>query len=1037
MADEPNLEATQLGLPGLPGLPGLVTRAPADQLGVTQLDVTASRAGLDATQLGWDVSVADHLTGEAPRRIGRFAVLRLLGAGGMGVVYAAYDEELDRRVAIKLLHARGGVDTSQGHTRLLREAQAMAKLSHPNIATVFEVGLWNDQVFIAMEFVAGPSVGEWLAAGPRSWQEVVQVLTQAGRGLAAAHASGLVHRDFKPDNAIVGDDGRVRVLDFGLARASGDMTTQAPKLMPAADRPPGTSSLSEPLTMTGAVLGTPAYMAPEQHLGEPADARSDQFSFCVSLYEGLYGRRPFAGDTLGELVLNVLEGKLQTPPRERRVPAKIFAVVARGLARAPEQRWPDMTTLLAALAVDPARRRRWLVGLGAATLLVGATAGALTLRANAARCNGAEAQLVGVWDDERRAQVDAALRATGLPYAEDTAARVQAGLDGYATTWAAGHRDACEATAVRQEQSETTRAERMICLAQRRQELAALVDVLARADAQTIAQAVEAVHDLPAPGVCADLNYLAAAVKPPADPVTGLQVQRFTKALAVVQAHASAGRYGEAEALLRPISGPATALGHAPLAVEVGLLRSDLLEHLGRFAEAEALAQEAYFAARVAGLESETRKAARLLTTIVGDRMARPVEGLAWALHALASQRRLPAPGEEANILRTRAVVRMHQSDLKAAAVDLKRALELDDQQATPDPLQQAAGARALGTLRREQGKFKEAEALLRRALELRSSVVGADHPSLADLHLLHGEALAGLDRDAEALAELEQALAMHTRNYGADHPWIGADLLAIGSVLQSQGDFPRAVDHLQRALVLLQRIHGADHPGVARAHNNLATALVRIDRHDEGRRHFHKALEINRARLGDSHADVARLYINLGVEHKLARDFDVAARYYARAIELLERRLGADHPTLGNLRVNVGNLRKEQGRLAEAEAEMLRGRQILEAALGPENRELANVLTVLAEVRRQRGDPVAALALAEQALALYQGGEKADPELVAETNFVVAKALTDQRRDPARARALASQAREVYAAAGKARIKELKEVDTFLARAR
>jgi len=378
-------------------------------MGATQLGASQ----LDSTQIA-GAGTAPTSVAEEPRRIGRFAVLRVLGAGGMGVVYVAYDEELDRRVAIKLLQVRAAVDTSQGHTRLLREAQAMAKLSHPNIVTVFEVGLWNGQVYMAMELVAGPSMGEWLAAGPRSWQEVLAVFMQAGRGLAAAHASGLVHRDFKPDNAIIGEDGRVRVLDFGLARAVTD-TSQELRIPAAAPAPLTSSVLSAPLTMTGAVMGTPAYMAPEQHRGEPADARSDQFSFCVSLYEALYGRRPFAGDDLVSLVFNVLTGEVQPPPRDRRVPGRLHAAVVRGLAVDPDARWPGMNELLAAISIEPPRRR-WLAAAGVAGLLVAAVVGGTVVQARAAgRCGGGEAQLAAVWNDERRAEVDAALLATGCP----------------------------------------------------------------------------------------------------------------------------------------------------------------------------------------------------------------------------------------------------------------------------------------------------------------------------------------------------------------------------------------------------------------------------------------------------------------------------------------------------------------------------------------------------------------------------------------------------------------------------------------------
>jgi len=278
------------------------------------------------------------------RFIGHFAVLRKLGEGGMGVVYAAYDERLERRVALKLIH---GDDTA----RLMREAQALARVSHPNVVQIYEVGTYADRVFVAMEYVEGPTLTEWLAE-PREFGAILDVFVQAGRGLEAAHARGLVHRDFKPGNVIVGADGRARVLDFGLARADDRRDEPAPQGISAA-RMSDPSLLSSPLTRTGSLLGTPAYMSPEQFLGVAVDARSDQFSFCVALYEALYDKRPFAGATMSELMAAVTRGEVEPPPPRPELAATIPAAVLRGLIAEPEARWPTMTELLDVL--DAAR----------------------------------------------------------------------------------------------------------------------------------------------------------------------------------------------------------------------------------------------------------------------------------------------------------------------------------------------------------------------------------------------------------------------------------------------------------------------------------------------------------------------------------------------------------------------------------------------------------------------------------------------------------------------------------------------------------
>ena len=314
--------------------------------------------GLD-TLLGDDTEAADDLAlGPSrddvdPIHIGRYVVLRRVGEGGMGVVYAAYDNELDRRVAIKLVpHSRA---------RVKREAQAMARLSHPNVVQVYEVGEFEHQVYVAMEFVTGPTLSAWTRALPPSptrWREILAKYIDVGRGLAAAHAARLVHRDFKPANAIVGDDGRVRVLDFGIARASEAESFEPDEDRPRSDHVDTVDPLSTPLTRTGALVGTPAYMSPEQFERRVVDARSDQFSFCIALYEALYGERPFAGETTAALVIELLAGNIRPAPPRSEVPSWVRDVLVRGLSSDPARRWPSMTELLDTLAQDPEQLRR-------------------------------------------------------------------------------------------------------------------------------------------------------------------------------------------------------------------------------------------------------------------------------------------------------------------------------------------------------------------------------------------------------------------------------------------------------------------------------------------------------------------------------------------------------------------------------------------------------------------------------------------------------------------------------------------------------
>ena len=368
-------------------------------------------------------------------RFGRYVVLSKLGAGGMGVVYAAYDPELDRRVALKLMHQQHGVsevEAEQASRRLLAEAKAMAQLSHPNVITVHDVGTLSDRVFIAMEFVDGVPLSVWMREPGRDWPEILEVFMKAGRGLEAAHQAGLVHRDFKPDNVLVDGDGRVRVLDFGLARRfdgreSGDKRRDKE-------------------------AGTPAYMSPEQHLAKDLDHRSDQFSFCVALYEALYGELPFSAKTRFELAMAVTDGRVAPAPKGATVPNWLRWALLRGLDPDPDGRWPDMGDLLASLTSDPYRRIRGIAKFAVPGLVLLAFAFALFQLAIDAdevdggenddgvaetptTCSGGEDELAQVWNAERAKAVEQAFAAGKVQVAPELATQVAGDIQRWTDAW--------------------------------------------------------------------------------------------------------------------------------------------------------------------------------------------------------------------------------------------------------------------------------------------------------------------------------------------------------------------------------------------------------------------------------------------------------------------------------------------------------------------------------------------------------------------------------------------------------------------------
>ena len=813
--------------------------------------------------------------------IGRYTVLSRLGSGGMGVVFAAYDPELDRRVAIKLLKSYGVRPNDPA--RLQREAQALAKLDHRNVVSVYDVGRSEGQVFVAMEFVRGQTLGRWMrdaGPAPRPWREVIRVFTEAGRGLQAVHEAGLIHRDFKPDNVMMGDDGRVRVMDFGLARPVDSAGEDAATSTDAAGS-------EGSLTQTGALLGTPVYMAPEQLRGAAADARSDQFGFCVALYEALYGERPFAPTTISELKVAMAKGQLRDSPRGSSVPPWLRKQVLRGLAVRPSDRFASMRELLAALARDPRRSRQRgaaLVGIVAAIAAAG-WAVVTGERQTEAACEGFEAELVGIWDDTRREQLRQAFAGSSLSYGASTWPVVERGLDDYAGAWLEMRESACRATR-RGTQSEALLDLRMACLDDRLRALSAAVEALAPASDVAVDRAASAVAGLPALSRCADSEALLAEVPPPEDPLVAARLPEFEDALATARAQLDTGQISAGLATVEAIVDDVEALGYEPLIgltwQQIGNLR--LLS--GDLERSEAALERAYTTLLAARMLDEAAAVAAKLMLLVGTHQKRPEAGRRWAMHGDALTRAAGDPSMRAIYLMSMGSLARTQGELDEARELQTTALALQQELTGPDHLSTAYTHNNLGTVLAQQGEVEQAQHHLERALAIRRRNLAPGHPVLSDTLANLGN-LSAMQGEAElATRYYSEALTLRVEAFGASSPRVGRLYYNMGFSAAVDGPTEAAAEYFERALEIFETVAGAE-PILAETLIQLGKVSEGLGRLDEARGHFERLLTMELERPEPQPKGLMAAHRRLGLVLLELGEIDAAVPLLEQALRL------------------------------------------------------------------------------------------------------------------------------------------------------
>lgn len=862
--------------------------------------------------------------------VDRYVIVAALGSGGMGRVYSAYDPELDRKVAIKTLHRRD-LEPFDTEAVLLHEAKALARLSHPNIVNVYDAGTQDDRLFIAMEFIEGETLRDWSAAKKRSWREVLDVFLAAGRGLAAAHAEGIIHRDFKPPNVMIGPADRVRVVDFGLARPveahqKFDHTTELLKLPADSTASSGKTplpipdSIDDPDDSDGKIVfGTPAFMAPEQLEGLPVDERCDQFSFCVALYAALYGLRPFAGKSMQEIHASIKAGDIREP-RKIQGPHRLRRHLLKGLALYPGDRYASMAELLSVLEADrrlPRRRAMALVGASGA-LAFGALGylGALGTT-SPSPCTDAERHLDGVWDSSTRDELEAAFSATNRPYAADTWRSVSKMLDEYGERWVEMHREACEATRVQGEQSEELLDLRMNCLERRRSALDALVRLFSEADETVVLEAVRAVTSLPELAPCSNRGMLTSSVAPPRDEQTAERVEALRGQLDEVETLYQAARYDEARKTLVTVMSEALSLGYDPLIAEARLLQGMLRAKTGDAERARGALMEAVWASTAAADERTEARAWTSLVNVSGQ-LARYDEAREQARHAEAVLARLgDEPDIQQDLASHVATVHAARGDYGRALASYEKALSIAEEAFGSEDPRVGAVVNNLGTVHGTMGNHERALDYFERSHQLALELFGEHHPTTAtalnNIAISHEH----LGRYEVARGYYERALAVRVDALGEHHPDVGSSHHNLGSVLSQEGRREEALEQYQKSLAIHIATLGPEHPNVGLTRNNVGAVLNDLERPREALAQLQQAETIFREKLGEEHPFLGHVYDSIGTAELALRHGDRAIDAYERALHIRRTR-GEDLYLVALSELHLAQALDELGRTPE-----------------------------------------------------------------------------------------------------------------------
>ncbi len=863
--------------------------------------------------------------------LGRYIVLEVLGRGGMGIVYRAFDPKLERQLALKVVRPSGR-ENARLRQRMIGEAQTMAKLDHPNIVGVYEVGEVGEQVFVAMELVKGKNLREWLAEKRRGWREVLAVLLQAGRGLAAAHGEKVVHRDFKPDNVFVGDDTRVRVGDFGIAQREDD-----PETLKLRAEARAVQEANKQVTMAGALVGTPAYMAPELFRGEPADHRSDQFAFCVTAWEALYGVRPLTGiDAATTLWEAVKAGKREPIPTDRKVPAWIRNVLDRGLCVDPDARFATTQAMLAALEANPTRRRVMLGTIIATFLVLAGWFGAAKYldAQQIATCEAEGATIEEVWNEAAKTRLHQGLLATGASYAETMATKVTPYFEAQSEAWEEARTQACLEATVKKTWDDETLNRAKDCLDDRKAELKALLETLATTDQAGVQLALEAAAHLSTVTYCTDTRVLDAM--PSASDYDRRDIQAIRDKLFAVQSLRATGAYTDGLRMAKQTVEMAEDVGWRPLIASAYHNLGLLFYESEQFQEAEQTLERAYFSGLHTGTFELALDAAIALADTVVSIQKRHEDGLRWLQHAdslLSLVGNTEASRLRASAIKSnRGTVFRSMGRFQEAVNEQTSALHLQEKLLPPMHPLLAETRNSLALTLEASGESSEAEVHFRAAIAQLETSHGHDHPNVATTHFNLVGTLLSLGKKREAEASLKTVLDIYEKTYGAESLAFASALDLQGQIADAQEDYPKAIDAYRRALSIKESKLPAHHPNLITNLNNLALSLDIIGAQQEAIIYYERALDIAEQTLGPEHPTVATLLANLGVVDQGRGDYARAAARHRRALAISEKVYGADNPQTARCLIRLADALDFAGEKEEAEEHYLRSLSILEA---------------------------------------------------------------------------------------------------------